>query len=240
MRRPTIALALAPGLLLFAAVGCGRVDKRTPPTGGGAGGSGGGGGEPVPTHPVFAGLTSAVGDPVDANSVILRWSAATDDVTPPEALVYTLHVLADDPRRGDPGQDVTYDVSGLVEFRYSGMPAEDVRWFYVEVEDEDGEKAGAEVILPAVKPTVAPTLAAPEPAEATVEATVQVQGAHLLDEPTAEGSATLGGVPIPRENITQWSNNLLTFTVPEGAVSGPIVVTTPFGQATSTAELTIR
>ena len=29
-------------------------------------------------------------------------------------------------------------------------------------------------------------------------------------------------------------------TVPEGAVSGPIVVTTPFGQATATGDLTVQ
>lgn len=234
-RRFALLLLAALPLAVFA---CDDGDQRTPPPVE-EGGSGGGGGE-VPTHPLFDGVTSVTNDPQDANSVIVRWGEATDDVTSPEALVTTLWVANDHPLRGAPGSLVDYDVSGLREYRYSGLPGEEVRWFQVVVTDADGESAGEEKVLAGVRPTVAPVLAEPVPLEAGVGEEVQLRGDHLLDEPTIDEAVSVGGVIVPLSDVVQWSNQLLTFRVPAGAVSGPVTVTTPFGTASSTVPLQVR
>ncbi len=234
-RRLALLFVAALPLTLFA---CDDGDARTPPPAG-EGGSGGGGGA-VPTHPIFDGITSVTNDPQDANSVIVRWGEATDDVTPPEALVATLWVANDHPARGAPGALVDYDVSGLREYRYSGLPGEEVRWFSVVVTDADGEAAGESTIVAGVRPTVAPVLAEPAPLDAAEGDEVQLRGDHLLDEATVEDALTVGGVVVPLADVVQWSNQLLTFRVPAGAVSGPITVSTPFGTAASTAPLQVR
>lgn len=234
-RHLVLLLAALSPLAVFA---CDDGDQRTPPPVE-EGGSGGGGGE-VPTHPLFDGIASVTNDPQDANSVIVRWGEATDDVTPPAELRTTLWVANDHPLRGAPGSLVDYDVSGLREYRYSGLPGEEVRWFQVVVTDTDGEAAGEEKVLAGVRPTVAPALAEPVPLEASVGDEVQLRGDHLLDEPTTDESISVGGVLVPLADVVQWSNQLLTFRVPAGAVSGPVTVTTPFGTAASTAPLQVR
>jgi hypothetical protein len=50
------------------------------------------------------------------------------------------------------------------------------------------------------------------------------------------GTITIGGVEVPAAQITMWSQGMLIATVPPGATTGPIVVTTSYGSDSSTAE----
>jgi hypothetical protein len=53
---------------------------------------------------------------------------------------------------------------------------------------------------------------------------------------SAPGTLTIGGMQIPADHIAIWSDAEIVATVPAGAATGPIVVTTTNGSDSSTVE----
>ncbi|GAA4353623.1 hypothetical protein GCM10023185_14450 [Hymenobacter saemangeumensis] len=82
-------------------------------------------------------------------------------------------------------------------------------------------------------PTPAPTIASFTPASGNVGATVTITGTNF----TGATSVTLNGVAIT--GFTVVNGTTITFTVPMGATSGAIAVTTPGGTATSSTSFTV-
>jgi len=80
---------------------------------------------------------------------------------------------------------------------------------------------------------LAPTIASFTPASGPVGTTVTVTGTNL----TGATALTLNGVAVA--NFTVVDATTITFTVPAGAASGLIAVTTPGGTATSTGTFTV-
>jgi hypothetical protein len=81
--------------------------------------------------------------------------------------------------------------------------------------------------------STAPTIASFTPATATVGATVTITGTNL----TGATALTLNGAAI--SGFTVVNGTTITFTVPTGATSGAIAVTTPGGTATSSTSFTV-
>ncbi len=81
--------------------------------------------------------------------------------------------------------------------------------------------------------TPAPTLTSTSPSSGKVGTAVTITGTNL----TGATSLTFGGIPAVGFQVT--SPTTITATVPTGAGSGPLAVTTPGGNATSTASFSV-
>lgn len=78
-----------------------------------------------------------------------------------------------------------------------------------------------------------PVISTITPDSASVGATVTLTGANL----TGATGVTVNGLAV--NNVTVVNDNTLTFTIPPGASTGPVQVTTPLGTGTSASNLTI-
>ncbi|HJT71109.1 MAG TPA: IPT/TIG domain-containing protein [Terriglobales bacterium] len=63
---------------------------------------------------------------------------------------------------------------------------------------------------------------------------VYILGQNFLDTP---GTVSIGGVQVPANLVNMWSPGMIIVTVPDNAVTGPIVVTTQYGQDSSANEV---
>ena len=203
------------------------------------GGEDGSSREPPPEIPVFAGLESVTLIPGEVDQVDLRWSRATDDVTPPEKLRYELLVYRN--RTGPDSMPLKYDVSDRVDgtYRWGNLTYGNVHWFAVTVVDEDGNEAGGDRILPAVWPCPPPQIAKVEPSPLEAGAEVTITGEYLLDEPVLPDAVTIGGQIVPVDQLW-WSSRQVRFFVPRTlSGEGRITVATPFGRAEAPQTLVI-
>jgi len=67
-----------------------------------------------------------------------------------------------------------------------------------------------------------PALTAPDPDWAKVGDAILVRGSNLGTTPF--GSLFIGDTPVPFENIVEWNPDSVVFTVPENAITAPIIV----------------
>jgi hypothetical protein len=101
----------------------------------------------------------------------------------------------------------------------------------IAVTDSEGTATSATPFT--VSPATAPTITSFAPTSGPVGTTVVVTGTGL----TGATAVTFGGVAA---TFTVDSATQITATVPSGAVSGPIAVTTPAGTGTSTGSFTVE
>ncbi len=201
--------------------------------------------EPAPTAPEFKGLVEArSGKPTDPVIRLFWWPAKSD--VPVEEVSYTVRVWTQDPSK--PGaqepriQDATphkLPCSNQCSLPWNETANESVLWFSVEAsivvpgDDEDERPRELEsesgVVLPAVVWLTTPEISNVEPQVASPGDIVTVAGGHFLTAPVSAGALRLGELTIPDEAIEGWNNDQIRFRIPEGATSGPIVVTTPAG-----------
>jgi RNA polymerase sigma factor (sigma-70 family) len=87
--------------------------------------------------------------------------------------------------------------------------------------------AGSFTVTPPPAPVFTPAVAGFSPSSASAGAVVSIWGSHF----TGTTSVTFNGVP---SGFTVNSDSQLTTQVPQGATTGPVVVTTPQGSVTAT------
>jgi RHS repeat-associated protein len=151
------------------------------------------------------------------------------------------------PTKGQPSTQVTIagtgfgtKTAGLVTF--NGAPAQIVSWANTDiVVDAPNGLAGSGPVVVSwqgassngVTFSFLPTIVALIPSTVKVGYTFGIVGENFLASP---GSATLNGTKL---TTTFWSNFLILATVPSGAKTGPVVVTTSVG-ASNSETLTVQ
>lgn len=84
----------------------------------------------------------------------------------------------------------------------------------------------------------APIMQSVTPTQGPVGTTVVVRGWDFGDSPSGS-TLTFNGVAVPYPDITSWAANTITAQVPEGATTGPVVVTTANGPSNADVTFTV-
>jgi hypothetical protein len=95
------------------------------------------------------------------------------------------------------------------------------------------------VMPAAVQADEAPVMQSVTPTQGPVGTTVYVRGAHFGESLSQNSKLYFNGVAVPYPKIINWTDTLITATVPDGATTGPVVVTTANGSSNADVTFTV-